>query len=52
MMGNNHVIEHNHIYNVCTETQDAGVIYNGKDWTSRGTIIRNNLIENCGTGDM
>ncbi|NLD91265.1 MAG: right-handed parallel beta-helix repeat-containing protein [Fibrobacter sp.] len=52
MMGNNHLIEYNHIYNVCTETQDAGVIYNGKDWTSRGTIIRNNLIENSGRGDV
>jgi len=52
MMGNNHIIEYNHIYNVCTETQDAGVIYNGEDWTSRGTIIRNNLFENCGHGDV
>jgi hypothetical protein len=51
-MGNNHVIENNHIYNVCTETQDAGVIYAGRDWTARGTVIRNNFIENCGSGDV
>jgi hypothetical protein len=51
-MGNNHVIENNHIYNVCTETQDAGVFYSDRDWTARGTIIRENLIENCGSGDV
>lgn len=51
-MGNNHVLEYNNIYNVCSETQDAGAIYAGRDWTVRGTVIRKNLIENCGSGDV
>ena len=51
-MGNNHCIANNYIYSVCTEVQDDGVLYTGRDWTARGTIIRNNLIENCGSGDV
>jgi hypothetical protein len=27
---------------VCLETGDAGVIYTGRDWTARGTVIANN----------
>jgi hypothetical protein len=51
-MGNNHRIANNYIYSVCTEVQDDGVIYTGRDWTSRGTVISNNRIENCGSGDV
>ncbi len=40
--GNDHVIEFNEIYKVCLESNDAGAIYNGRDWTQRGTIIRYN----------
>lgn len=42
--GNNHVIEYNHIYDVCRESDDAAAIYAGRSWTARGTVIRNNLI--------
>lgn len=42
--GNNHVIEFNHIYNVCRESDDASAIYAGRSWTTRGTVIRYNLI--------
>ena len=49
--GNNHVIEHNLIYGVCLETDDAGAIYNGRSWYSaQGTVIRNNVICNIGNG--
>jgi hypothetical protein len=42
--GNEHIIEYNNIYHVCTETTDAGALYNGRDWSQRGTIIRFNYI--------
>ncbi|WP_441003645.1 right-handed parallel beta-helix repeat-containing protein [Pseudocolwellia agarivorans] len=42
--GNNHVIEYNNIHNVVQESNDAGAIYAGRDWTSRGTVINNNYL--------
>lgn len=42
--GNDHVIEYNEIYNVCYESNDAGAIYAGRDWTERGTVIRYNFM--------
>lgn len=42
--GNNHRIEYNHIHDVCRETDDMGTIYSGRSWTTRGTVIRANLI--------
>ncbi len=44
--GNDHVIENNEIHDVCLESNDAGAIYAGRDWTMRGTIIRNNYLHN------
>lgn len=43
--GNNHLIEYNHIQNVCTNTSDAGAIYTGRDPSAQGTIIRNNFFD-------
>ena len=40
--GNDHVMEFNEIHNVCLESNDAGAIYAGRDWTMRGTVIRHN----------
>jgi hypothetical protein len=42
--GNNHLIELNHIHDVCRESDDASAIYAGRSWTSRGTVIRHNLL--------
>ncbi|MFH1421686.1 MAG: right-handed parallel beta-helix repeat-containing protein [Planctomycetota bacterium] len=42
--GNDHIIEFNEIYNVCEESNDAGAIYSGRDWTMRGTVIKYNYI--------
>ena len=42
--GNDHVIEHNEIYNASYESNDAGAIYAGRDYTCRGTHIRYNYI--------
>ncbi len=44
--GNNHTIEFNDIHNVCLESNDAGAIYAGRDWTMRGTVIRHNYLHN------
>ena len=40
--GNNHIIEKNEISGVCYESNDAGAIYSGADWTCRGIVIRDN----------
>ena len=42
--GNDHVIEYNEIHHVCQESNDAGAIYAGRDWTMRGTVIRHNYL--------
>lgn len=40
--GNDHVIEFNEIHDVCLESNDAGAMYAGRNWTTRGHIIRHN----------
>lgn len=40
--GNDHIIEYNEIHSVCIESNDAGAIYAGRNWTMRGTVIRHN----------
>ena len=42
--GNDHLIEFNEIHSVCYESNDAGAMYSGRDWTMRGTIIRHNFL--------
>ncbi len=42
--GNDHVIEFNEIHDVCLESNDAGAIYAGRNWTMRGTVIRYNYL--------
>lgn len=42
--GNDHLIEFNEIHSVCYESNDAGAIYSGRDWTMRGTVIRHNFL--------
>jgi hypothetical protein len=42
--GNDNLIEKNEIFHVCYETCDAGAIYTGRDWGSRGNVIKNNYI--------
>jgi hypothetical protein len=38
------VIEWNEIHHVCTESNDAGAMYAGRNWTMRGTVIRYNYL--------
>lgn len=46
--GNDHVVEGNEFARCVTRSDDAGVIYTGRDPSARGNIIRNNYIHNCG----
>ena len=42
--GNEIVIDGNDIHHICTETDDCGAIYTGRDFTARGNLIRHNRI--------
>lgn len=42
--GNEHLIEFNEIHSVCYESNDAGVMYAGKNWGMRGNRIRHNYL--------
>lgn len=46
LKGNNHIIRNNKIHNVCKQSNDAGAIYAGADWTMRGTVIKHNYFHN------
>jgi len=43
-LGNDHKILNNEIFSVVKETSDAGAIYVGRDYTSRGTLIEGNFL--------
>lgn len=42
--GNEHLIEYNNIHHTCTDTEDAGAIYLGRDPSEQGNVIRFNYI--------
>lgn len=42
--GNDHLMEFNEIHHVCLESNDAGAIYAGRNWTMRGNMIRHNYL--------
>ena len=42
--GNDHRIEGNEIFRVCEESNDAGAIYTGRNWTMRGNVVRRNYL--------
>ena len=46
---NENLIEYNRIHSVCKETNDSGSIYTGRDWGSRGNIIRYNFFHHIST---
>lgn len=49
--GNDHLIRRNTIERFVTETDDAGAIYTGQDWTERGTVIEQNIVRHIGGAD-
>jgi len=42
--GNEHLLELNEIHDVCIHYSDVGVFYTGRDWASRGNVVRWNYI--------
>lgn len=44
LIGNDHLIEFNEIHSVLLESNDAGMIYAGQDWSMRGNMIRYNYL--------
>lgn len=42
--GNDHLIEYNEIHSVCYQSNDAGAMYAGRNWTMRGTVVRYNYL--------
>ena len=55
-IGNDHVMEYNRLFRTNDESTEGGVFYTGRDWTSRGSVIRYNFIhhvedsrEGCGS---
>ena len=42
--GNEHVLELNDVHHVCLLYSDVGVFYTGRDWASRGNVVRWNYI--------
>ncbi|MEX2381858.1 MAG: right-handed parallel beta-helix repeat-containing protein [Opitutales bacterium] len=46
--GNDHRIAFNEIHHVLTQTDDAGALYIGRDWTARGHEIEHNFIHHSG----
>ncbi len=42
--GNDNLLEFNEISNVCSESNDAGAVYTGRNWTMRGNVLRYNYL--------
>lgn len=49
LSGNDHQIIDNEIRDVLRDTDDAGAIYSGRDWTMRGFLIKGNFIHKINT---
>lgn len=47
--GNDHVVADNEIRDVLRDTDDAGAVYMGADWTMRGNQVTGNFIHRLGT---
>ncbi|HEY5912081.1 MAG TPA: right-handed parallel beta-helix repeat-containing protein [Verrucomicrobiae bacterium] len=47
--GNDHVFEFNEVHHVCTETDDCGALYKGRNPSCRGNLIRFNYWHDIGS---
>jgi hypothetical protein len=47
--GNDHVFEFNEVHHVCTETDDCGALYKGRNPSCRGNVIRFNYWHEIGS---
>ena len=48
MSGSNNMYEFNEIYDACTDTDDMGALYTGRNITHRGNIVRYNYFHDIG----
>lgn len=51
MSGNKNVFEYNEFHDACTDTDDMGALYTGRNLTHRGNIIRYNYFHDIGGKD-
>jgi hypothetical protein len=42
LKGNDHLLEYNEVFRVCTDTGDSGAFYMGRNYTWQGNVIRYN----------
>jgi hypothetical protein len=49
IVGNDHVFEYNVVHHICTETDDCGAYYKGRNPSCRGNIVRYNFWHNIGS---
>ena len=47
--GNDHIFEYNVVHHICTETDDCGAYYKGRNPSCRGNIVRYNFFHNIGS---
>ncbi len=47
--GNDHIFEYNVVHHVCTETDDCGAYYKGRNPSCRGNIVRFNFWHDIGS---
>lgn len=47
--GNDHIFEYNEVYRICTETDDCGALYKGRNPSCRGNVIRYNYWHDIGS---
>ncbi len=47
--GNDHIFEYNIVHHICTQTDDCGAYYKGRNPSCRGNIIRYNFWHNIGS---
>jgi hypothetical protein len=45
--GNDNVIECNEVYRIGLDSSDLGAFYTNSGWTSRGNVLRHNLVHHC-----
>ena len=50
LAGNDHRVENNELGFLACETNDAGAIYMGRDWTQRGNRVTRNFLHDVGPG--
>jgi hypothetical protein len=45
--GNDNLLERNEVCRVALTSGDVGAFYSSHDWTSRGNVLRHNLVHDC-----